>query len=316
MLRVWEKMANDLKKDLKEIPENINDLVSEVKTRCPELLLKIGLIGDTNVKAESLVALHRFGTWASFGMPIFQVTPDLFASLILTDPQNVLAEEIHLPYKAFLIKIPNDFWELKSFVDEKIQKISWVWVHQYDQANSEMVDTTWWRIDTVADDGTCITYFDQKPEESLKVFLTASTKIKSPIYTEVSSEESGISFSMRRLVVNLCLYLSEVGDIKKKKSYRQSGKQKRKRGPEATIWRVGSNIKIGKDLMDAAKSWVLAKQGDKQQWTIRKRFAVRGHWRNQPYGEKRKKRKKIWIAPHWKGPEKGSRLPRVYDVRE
>jgi hypothetical protein len=33
------------------------------------------------------------------------------------------------------------------------------------------------------------------------------------------------------------------------------------------------------------------------------RFLVRGHWRNQPFGEKRSKRKLIWIKPHYKGPD-------------
>ena len=33
------------------------------------------------------------------------------------------------------------------------------------------------------------------------------------------------------------------------------------------------------------------------------RFVVSGHWRKQPYGEGRKKRRRIWVNPYIKGPE-------------
>jgi len=39
------------------------------------------------------------------------------------------------------------------------------------------------------------------------------------------------------------------------------------------------------------------------QWKTSYRFIVQGHWRHQAYGEKMSKRKLIFIAPHYKGPE-------------
>ncbi len=33
------------------------------------------------------------------------------------------------------------------------------------------------------------------------------------------------------------------------------------------------------------------------------RWIVRGHWRNQPHGPGSMLRKRIWIAPFWKGTE-------------
>lgn len=49
--------------------------------------------------------------------------------------------------------------------------------------------------------------------------------------------------------------------------------------------------------------------------TIFSRFIVRGHWRNQSYGEGRSKRKIIWIKPHYKGPEISEIVHRPYIVR-
>src|SRR5690606_14798930 len=42
-------------------------------------------------------------------------------------------------------------------------------------------------------------------------------------------------------------------------------------------------------------------------------WVVRGDDRLQPYGPGRAKRRRIWIAPHWKGPE---RAPLKADARE
>jgi hypothetical protein len=58
-------------------------------------------------------------------------------------------------------------------------------------------------------------------------------------------------------------------------------------------------------------------QPDKDPINARKyasRFIVRGHWRNQPYGEKFAKRKLKWIPPYWKGPDMGQLISRPYVV--
>lgn len=37
--------------------------------------------------------------------------------------------------------------------------------------------------------------------------------------------------------------------------------------------------------------------------TVTVRYAVRGHWRNQPYGPARALRRPVWVAPHVRGPD-------------
>lgn len=46
------------------------------------------------------------------------------------------------------------------------------------------------------------------------------------------------------------------------------------------------------------------------------RWLVKGHWRNQPFGVKRKLVKRIFVEPFWKGPEKGLVLNRDYFVTD
>lgn len=45
-----------------------------------------------------------------------------------------------------------------------------------------------------------------------------------------------------------------------------------------------------------------------------KRILVRGHWRNQPYGEGMEKRKLIWIEPYYRGPDMAEVVNKPYDV--
>lgn len=42
------------------------------------------------------------------------------------------------------------------------------------------------------------------------------------------------------------------------------------------------------------------KEGRK--WALDHRVCVAGHWKNQPHGPGWKERKRIWVAPYWKGP--------------
>lgn len=37
-------------------------------------------------------------------------------------------------------------------------------------------------------------------------------------------------------------------------------------------------------------------------------------WRNQPFGRRRQQRRRIWIAPFWRGPEDAEIIHRDYRV--
>lgn len=50
-------------------------------------------------------------------------------------------------------------------------------------------------------------------------------------------------------------------------------------------------------------------------YKLKYKFLVRGHWRNQPFGEKNKERKLIFINPYYKGPDFASEINKQYSVR-
>jgi len=117
--------------------------------------------------------------------------------------------------------------------------------------------------------------------------------------------------AMHRLTINLALYLEmkmerdgPLNVIRKEKG-RRSG---------FSIYKVGSEVKLPEGLIKSARAYAHAGV-QPEGWKMQRRFTVRGHWRNQPCGPGRKERKRIFIEPHWKGPETAEEMSRLYEAK-
>lgn len=61
---------------------------------------------------------------------------------------------------------------------------------------------------------------------------------------------------------------------------------------------------------------LLASQGSTGITNVeRRRFEVRGHWKQQAHGKGLSERKPIFVEPYWKGPDMGSVVQRDYLVK-
>jgi hypothetical protein len=54
--------------------------------------------------------------------------------------------------------------------------------------------------------------------------------------------------------------------------------------------------------IDRSKSVQNAVRGEDKKWKMKVRTLVSGHWRKQPFGEARTKRRLVWVRPFWRGP--------------
>jgi hypothetical protein len=79
----------------------------------------IYVLEETNVLAPHVAAgfseertrdeglqMHSFLRWADRGLPTFDVTHGLMAALLLTDPSDVGAEDVKLPFGTFALRLP------------------------------------------------------------------------------------------------------------------------------------------------------------------------------------------------------------------
>lgn len=112
--------------------------------------------------------------------------------------------------------------------------------------------------------------------------------------------------ALQRLVVNLCLYLGASTD-RSGSGWSPSSRTIGKRGK---TWRIGGEVKVSREIREAATQIAAGVQRD----SPLVRHVVRGHFKQQPVGPGRAERRRIYVAPYWRGPLEGPTAPRRYKV--
>jgi hypothetical protein len=101
----------------------------------------------------------------------------------------------------------------------------------------------------------------------------------------------------------------------------KSGKPVEERPSTITL---GREIKLDRNLLAAGKAWTNTGRGKRAEWRVHARFMVRGYWKEQVWGPRKKlpdgrftpwpNRRHQWQKPFWKGPD-GPTLQHIYDLQ-
>lgn len=289
--------------------------------------------GDERALKEVIGLMFFLVRWNKFGMPVFQITQDLLAGLALTDPSNVPVEEVQLPFPTFIIDLPSGFWELenddavygggrlatlsrskkgessdiafitvstmRSFIDgsdnEENDLIS---ISSTSRAGINMWDRLGWppEGETI---GTWPLLGIQNLDERYK-------------WGMVKDQERAMQVCIRQLIINLSLYIQGHGRGERVSAVKKGGKKRKKQSKISNTWIIGRNIKVGPEVVSAAKAAGVAKKG----WKVKVRSIVRGHFKSQPHGEGRALRKRIFVKPYPRGPKEGVAMPHIYNLGE
>lgn len=286
---------------------------------------------------EMIRICFRLACWMHYGMPVFRLTPDLFAALLLTDPTNVEPHLVRQPFPTFALTIPPNFWASED-PDGTKHDVHLAWVHTYTTLKSATPLTEYNSLAAVLQRPHYVmTYLEalagpvrlhenllalpteKTPDASLSPWLDSPEK-EAPGFMRIerTQDDLPIQAALRRLYVNLCLYVLEHGcGTREKTSLLTRLKKRTRKGRQkpsltAAQWLLGQHVKIHPELVLAAQNWVDAQRGIRTGWKVRKRYVVRGHWRNQAYGPKHSLRRDQFIEPHWKGPADGTKLQHIY----
>lgn len=125
---------------------------------------------------------------------------------------------------------------------------------------------------------------------------------------------------IQNLIDNICLYTTSHPEWIQRKQIQLSTPQSRlgKKKQKLYEQQQRHNTLHLVDIPQTTKTVNSVRTSDfteeEQTRTLTKRFLVRGHWRQQAYGEGFQKHKLIFIAPFWKGPEDGELIEKVYTV--
>jgi hypothetical protein len=122
----------------------------------------------------------------------------------------------------------------------------------------------------------------------------------------------------QRLLVNALLWFAEHQSVKEGLSHNRSARRRQedlqRRGILPSVWRLGVNVTLDKNLFESARA-VSSGMRIREPWRLKSRFVVRGHWRQQVFGLGRGGRRLVWIEPYWKGPVEGVGLSHLYEDR-
>lgn len=289
-----------------------------------------------------------FLAWARSGYSVLTLGADFTAAMLLTDSRELDIEHVRLPFNGFLMLIPDGFVKSPtgSYTKVHISEIPRVDVRQLEAADkvaaavmhlpAKEALSILTAAQQVAEQPTSFAEFRAgiarpapDPDDTLihihatdgslaldtlidRKGLTwaAFDALDTVASDKVTDDDRQACHTLRQIVFQTLAYIGAIQSA----MVRVQGPVKRrtpKRDAELTTYDVGRSIKIEPTLVRAVRA------GTREiAFRLKHRHIVRGHYRNQPVGEGRQERKRIWITPFWRGPEEGAALVHTYRIDE
>lgn len=236
--------------------------------------------------------------WRHAGYNTITLTHSLAAALTLTDPPPAVeGADIKLPFNSFLLMLPEGVigdqggWvRIVEFCSYHYNSVArGVWIRTMSQNMMYRicrVDGTDWEGETrwIEENVT------QKDDHAMKLAGRLLRNFAAWIDSGAAMEREGRSKNRRK----------------------NKGKKDKKPHQHPTRWIMGREVKLRPELRQMARELAVGKKVRPEGWEVRVRHVVRGHWRNQVCGPQRSLRKRIWIEPHWRGPEGSAAWAHVY----
>jgi hypothetical protein len=290
---------------LKKCDEDINVFGDYISIAHPHYYSRLTELSRPALQ-EELLQIHTLMRWIEFGMSTFDLTHSLMASLLLTDPSDVDASAVKLPFGTFAIRLPDNFWTMHGHQGESMSAAH-ILVHTYLAASRRGAGPhPMFSLRIVGRSGTTSTWETRIP-------IPESGKIGDWIADDVPevSDDTGVvvppdendkylAISARRLIVNVCLYIAARGRGEPLGgSSRKNSRPAKISRSSPDIWVLGREIKLDPELVKSAKAWT--DRASSSEWRLRGRRITTGHWRNVAHGERHALRTLKYIEPYWRG---------------
>lgn len=258
-----------------------------------------------------------FDHWEQNGRIVFQLSKELIEAFKHTDiPLRVRAPEFHYPFNCFMIDggdTPLFETDLKGVI-YPVYQIMYINAHAV-LKKDDILLTDDGRMTTGLNPSHCRRIYAFIPEKDGLGYERMAMDIQDELtFEEISklpprnsaelSCDSNDVHGMINILYNTIMYINDPTRIIVDTEHRESSK-----------FKIGNGKKIRQEIikLKPPKHYIplgVGKQGNE----INCRFPVRGHWRDQAYGEKLSLRKRLWIFPYWKGPELSQIINKTYKV--
>jgi hypothetical protein len=254
---------------------------------------------------EAMHTMHKAARWAQQGFSVFDLSHDLAAGFLLTDPPPLPEDGLKLPFDCFCIKVPPGI--VPMFIEGEQVWAQLIWVHQFRSVHHERGECDFLRV-AVEHKGIKVwrdRYPTELTEESDETIFNRPV-LGDPEYLDEDrlSPAAGIHI-LRNFISWLDAEKPAMKVETRKKKKGKKAKRIEESGAFPRVYLMGKSVKLRPELKRMASEIALAgsKKHHVEGWQLRSRHIVRGHWKSQPYGPGRSLRKQVRIEPYWRGPE-------------
>lgn len=249
-------------------------------------------VGRLPLGAQKGIATQAIcaGAWAASGYPTLEITHRLAATLMATRTDRVIEENIVAPFVGVAIRLPDNL----LFLEDERGQLSSCTVLSFASYEHEGVPSFSYTMMAHATTQVFGTNMPHAGFVSNENFDLKHGEVEAEEVDERSSEMA------RKLIVGLCLYLSDPSKLGEPKTANKK-KAERQRAPgqlpQVSTYVIGKEIQLDSQVIIGVREYV--KHGHKAPSV---QYIVRGHWKMQPYGPGRAERKLKQIFPYWRGP--------------
>ncbi|OHY73652.1 hypothetical protein BCV52_26135 [Priestia aryabhattai] len=319
-------------------PEVVSNWVSTLSSKIRD---RINFLMKTDPHF-TLIRFHNFlimyEYWARDGKH-FHLDTDLANMLVQTDVHKVKSFLVKLPFSSAYFTVPYDLVQLELTDDEGEVSHTCYAQGAYVSEIKDEKGTDYLRINTVMRIRNEKKPAKQEGEAAINLLLPINnnedifnilnkqlderfplTPTKDVNNYNFAKNNRVIAERYLLLIVNSLLYLQsdkailEQINIKKNKvNAKKSKKKHNKNNSKKTYLYIGEKVTINqayKKVYEKLNNLENEGSGVKQ---YKGQWIVRGHWRNQPYGEALSQRKLIWIEPYVKG--SGKITEKQYNIK-
>ena len=238
--------------------------------------------------------------WYEQTLPRVVWVDNNFPEMLMATKADAAVESlVRPPWRALVIDLPKGLLTTPSpFVPGRVDELVHVLVHVVDDDKDGLT----WNFIIEGKDGCDLWRHGLTTEQLLKLeYLTLHPEF----CMDLTEEDKRMLVLIGRLIVGVCLTLSDPKKVREAKRTKKSKRNARGRGtaslPMTRNFVVGQPIKLR--CRDTLKEWV--KKGNRKGVSPNVQTLVRGHWKMQPYGPRNSLRKLIHLEPFWRGVAKG-----------
>ena len=274
------------------------------------------LLVDFSGEGDQVAKMLMIGQWAEWGFNVFDLTDSLASALLLTE-SSVDACFPHLPFPAFLVRLPPNLipMYIEQSGKETMDWVKYVWINLLRLDGQNVM-----KVEIGPHDPDKQTMFTSIYEDGFKGFHNHCEEVElnatdPECLLKIQPDSLMTLQSVTRLIGNFCSWMESIGGTSTQIPANQI-KTPRKReadSPRMIQWIVGREVKLDPEMRQAAREQVIGRTKHAiKGWRLRASWITRGHTRLQACGKGYQEHKKIWIQPHWNLKEKAVQWAHIY----